>query len=160
MPLPSPTPPSPHQPGCPMLPPAPPTPPPFLWFLLSLFTFAMLAKCFAVLHGSQIRPSKSDNAGSGSTLACQLIPIVDCFKQIKGNRIWTEAQREMERGGRWGVVCMASYSYLALSPILTPSVLCAWITDKAQTKFSTGLLPFNVDPQLKVISTLCINTPG
>lgn len=46
--------------------------------------FAMLAKCFAGPHGSQIRPSKSDNAGSESTLNCQLIPIVDCFKQKKG----------------------------------------------------------------------------
>lgn len=110
--------------------PAAPCSPPFPRFLLSLFTFAMLAKCFAGLHGSQIRPSKSDNAGSESTLACQLIPIVDCF-QKKGNRIWTEAQREMKRGGRWGVVFMASYSYLALSPILTPSLACS--------NFGTGL---------------------
>lgn len=59
----------------------------------------MLAKCFAGPHGSQIRPSKSDNAGSESTMARQLIPIVDCFKQKKGNRIWTEAQREIKWGG-------------------------------------------------------------
>lgn len=72
----------------------PPCSPPFPWFLLSLFMFAMLAKCFAGLHGSQIRPSKSDNAGSGSTLACQLIPIVDCFKQIKATEY---GQRHREK---------------------------------------------------------------
>lgn len=44
-----------------------------------------------------------------------------------------------EAGGRWGVVCMASYSYLALSPILTLSLACAWIIGKACTSFSTGL---------------------
>ncbi len=48
----------------------------------------------------------------------------------------------MKREGRWGVVCMASYSYLALSPILTPSLACAWITDIACASFSTGLHPF------------------
>lgn len=81
----------------------PRSPLPSPWFLLSLFTFAMLAKCFAGPHGSQIRPSKSDNAGSESTLACQLIPIVDCFKQKKGgNRIWREAQGELKRGGEVG----------------------------------------------------------
>lgn len=74
--------------------PAAPCSPPFPRFLLSLFTFAMLAKCFAGLHGSQIRPSKSDNAGSGSTLACQLIPIVDCFKQIKATEY---GQRHREK---------------------------------------------------------------
>lgn len=79
----------------------PHAPPPFLWFLLSLFTFAMLAKCFAGLHGSQIRPSKSDNAGSGSTLACQLIPIVDCFKQIKATE-YGQGHREKWRGGEMG----------------------------------------------------------
>lgn len=48
--------------------------------------FAMFAKCFAARHGGQIRPSESDNAGSGSTLACQLIPIVPCFRQTqRGN---------------------------------------------------------------------------
>lgn len=43
---------------------------------------------------------------------------------------------------------MASYSYLALSPILTPSLACAWIIDNpvpvlAQVYLS--LNPFNVD---------------
>lgn len=64
-----------------------------------MFTFAMLAKCFAGPHGSQIRPSKSDNAGSGSTLACQLIPIVDCFKQIKATE---QGQRDRERQSEGG----------------------------------------------------------
>lgn len=62
----------------------------------------MLAKCFAGLHGSQIRPSKSDNAGSGSTLACQLIPIVNCFKQIKAteHRQKRSDRNEARRGKR------------------------------------------------------------
>ena len=92
-------------------------------------------------HGSKIRPSKSDNAGSGSTVARQLIPIVNCFKQIKGNRIWTEVRREMKPGGGGGggeAVCTAGYSYLALSPILTLCMACAWITDEACTSCSTG----------------------
>ena len=143
MPLPLSVPPARINPAAPVLPSLPPR------FLLSLFTFAMLAKCFAGPHGSQIRPSKSDNAGSESTMARQLIPIVDCFKQKK------KRQQNMDRGternkagGRWGAVCMASYSYLALSPILTSSLACAWITDNECTTFSTGLNPFNVDPQL------------
>lgn len=69
----------------------------------------MLAKCFAGLHGSQIRPSKSDNAGSGSTLACQLIPTVDRFKQIKATEY---EQRHRENRGEGGGG--ESYSYVAL----------------------------------------------
>lgn len=44
-----------------------------------------------------------------------------------------------EVGGGGG--CMESYSYLALSPILTPSLACAWITDNPWTRFSTSLSP-------------------
>lgn len=40
------------------------------------------------------------------------------------------------RRERWGAVCMASHLYQALSPILTPSLACAWIIDKARTSFS------------------------
>lgn len=83
----------------------------------------MLAKCFAGPNGSQIRPSKSDNAGSESTLACQLIPIVDCFKQKKGQQNMERGtERDEGREERWGAVCMESYSYQTLSPILTPSL--------------------------------------
>lgn len=74
--------------------------------------------------------------------------LLTASNKKKGNRIWTEAQREIKQGGRWGAVCMASYSYLALSPILTSSLACAWITDNECTTFSTGLNPFNVVPLL------------
>lgn len=108
-----------------------PSPPPPR-FLLSLFTFAMLAKCFAGLHGSQIRPSKSDNAGSGSTLACQLIPIVNCFKQIKGNRTWPQAQSENEAKGEVGsglhgeLFISSTFTYSDPHPSTPQPVLRPW----------------------------------
>lgn len=98
-------------------------PPPFLWVLLSLFTFAMLAKCFAGPHGSQIRPSKSDNAGPGSALACQLIPIVDCFKQKmkKGHRYGRGSGREMRWGESNSLACSCLHGELFISSTFTHS---------------------------------------
>lgn len=49
-------------------------------------------------------------------------------------------RNEATVGGR-EAICLASYSYLVLLPVLTPHppLACTWITDNACASFSKGL---------------------
>lgn len=146
--LPLSAPPPQHQPGCPVLPSLPLIP-----ALIVHVCYACQMLCWGC---TAVRLDHQKVTMQDQSQLCPVswFQLLTASNKKTGNRIWTEARREMKRGGRRrGGVCMASYSYLALSPILTPSLACTCNIDNARTSFSTGSLLFK-PPSVAVLKEI------